>query len=549
MEKHDLDYAKNSITEVLKIRFDIEYKSSLNEFIATNILATETDFIKQYRNNLTELVNGVEKDIDFFDSEKIDSNYAENKILRDSYWAYKKYLGFLNSTECELNSATKVNISKTKKMNDNISTVMNNEENNVEEFLLKSSTATKEILESQLFNNIRLISNYFNKDSLCYFLNDISKFVNELCFDYTNKINENQHYTIKRFLLEHIINRRKGNDSDNSINPIEKIINSPDIATRLNYIAELVPNIGLYFNNSNEFHVSVWDKNLISQVGKLNLIRIYNIAEKKYNELNQLTPDISIENIEFIQLHAIFSCNDYLQRYGKNTLKTWNEIADNVMIETIFKDTKNEVFKIITDNFENLVIDMIAKFKESNIIIDYNSLAPYFGTIISKFREVFPIENREPQIRYFDTRLILFYRDFGVDIENSRPTTGEKKMKESLTFLELFKSDQIKQIDNNFQMISNKSYYDLTLLEFLALITNTEHIYEFVVQNYSEPEDEETVVTGTLNQIKKVILQTDASPEWKKDCLKNVLKLEENTYSKELSDIEIYNYFEKHRKF
>lgn len=144
----------------------------------------------------------------------------------------------------------------------------------------------------------------------------------------------------------------------------------------------------------------------------------FQVDKKRQNQLNIETPDISTKHIEHIQLIAICNCNVYLQRYGRNLLKTWVEIADNVMIETISKDVKNEIFKIITDKFENLVIDMIAKFKESNVIIDYNSLAPYFGTIISKFREVFPIENREPQIRYFDTRLILFYRNFEVDIEN-----------------------------------------------------------------------------------------------------------------------------------
>src|ERR1035437_8797351 len=157
----------------------------------------------------------------------------------------------------------------------------------------------------------------------------------------------------------------------------------------------------------------------------------------------ELIEDI-INTFKFIELHSIFSCNEFLERYGANTLKTWEKIADNVMIETISKDDKNKVFKIITDNFVSMVIDLK---------IEYSELTPYFYNLISEFREVFPIENREPQIRYFDKRLNLFYKNFGIDIENYKPDKTAQTVnnrphqtKQPLTFARLFKDVHIENL-------------------------------------------------------------------------------------------------------
>jgi hypothetical protein len=103
--------------------------------------------------------------------------------------------------------------------------------------------------------------------------------------------------------------------------------------------------------------------------------------------------------------------------------------------------------------------------------------------------------------------------------------------------------NEAKQINSDMQTLKIKSYFDLTLLEFLELISNVEHVYEFVIPK-SEKE-EETIVRGTLNQILNKVYLTNASIAVKEWTLKTVRKMSESTYSKELNDVEIYSYIER----
>jgi len=253
----------------------------------------------------------------------------------------------------------------------------------------------------------------------------------------------------------------------------------------------------------------------------------------------ELIEDI-INTFKFIELHSIFSCNEFLERYGANTLKTWEKIADNVMIETISKDDKNKVFKIITDNFVSMVIDLK---------IEYSELTPYFYNLISEFREVFPIENREPQIRYFDKRLNLFYKNFGIDIENYKPDKTAQTVnnrphqtKQPLTFAGLFKDVHIENLPAfKTAVISNgytnekvnlnvlaKIYYWLFDESYLTKQNDTKALKcfynEFGVIVYKDTKPDTDKRTVTINNIRSQKPSYDEKKEYKNKLSNAFLK-------------------------
>lgn len=86
---------KNKLKEMLKIIFDFDYDGLLNEYLNTNLLATEIDFIDYIATNLNSHLEKLSPQIDFF-NEKINSDTEyENFIMRDEYWFYREYQNYL----------------------------------------------------------------------------------------------------------------------------------------------------------------------------------------------------------------------------------------------------------------------------------------------------------------------------------------------------------------------------------------------------------------------------------------------------------------------
>lgn len=87
---------ENKIKEALKIIFDFNYDGLLNEYLNTNLLATEIDFIDYIATNQNSHLEKLSPQIDFFFNEKINSDTEyENFILRDEYWFYREYQNYL----------------------------------------------------------------------------------------------------------------------------------------------------------------------------------------------------------------------------------------------------------------------------------------------------------------------------------------------------------------------------------------------------------------------------------------------------------------------
>lgn len=87
---------KNKLKEMLKIIFDFDYDGLLNEYLNTNLLATEIDFIDYIATNLNSHLEKLSPQIDFFFNEKINSDTEyENFIMRDEYWFYREYQNYL----------------------------------------------------------------------------------------------------------------------------------------------------------------------------------------------------------------------------------------------------------------------------------------------------------------------------------------------------------------------------------------------------------------------------------------------------------------------
>lgn len=87
---------ENKIKEALKIIFDFNYDGLLNEYLNTNLLATEIDFIDYIATNQNSHLEKLSPQIDFFFNEKINSDTEyENFIMRDEYWFYREYQNYL----------------------------------------------------------------------------------------------------------------------------------------------------------------------------------------------------------------------------------------------------------------------------------------------------------------------------------------------------------------------------------------------------------------------------------------------------------------------
>lgn len=87
---------ENKIKEAFKIIFDFNYDRLLNEYLNTNLLATEIDFIDYIATNQNSHLEKLSPQIDFFFNEKINSDTEyENFNMRDEYWFYREYQNYL----------------------------------------------------------------------------------------------------------------------------------------------------------------------------------------------------------------------------------------------------------------------------------------------------------------------------------------------------------------------------------------------------------------------------------------------------------------------
>jgi hypothetical protein len=106
---------ENKIKEALKIIFDFNYDGLLNEYLNTNLLATEIDFIDYIATNQNSHLEKLSPQIDFFFNEKINSDTEyENFIMRDEYWFYREYQNYLIEKRTKLVKALPPQPIKTK---------------------------------------------------------------------------------------------------------------------------------------------------------------------------------------------------------------------------------------------------------------------------------------------------------------------------------------------------------------------------------------------------------------------------------------------------
>jgi len=89
------------------------------------------------------------------------------------------------------------------------------------------------------------------------------------------------------------------------------------------------------------------------------------------------------------------------------------------------------------------------------------------------------------------------------------------------------------------------NYLDLTLFEFLSVITRWDDVFEMEILYVSkEKTDCYLKMEGTLKEFTDFTQFTDAPIELKKSILRSVLETKNKIFNKDLSDIEIYNYLQ-----
>jgi hypothetical protein len=88
------------------------------------------------------------------------------------------------------------------------------------------------------------------------------------------------------------------------------------------------------------------------------------------------------------------------------------------------------------------------------------------------------------------------------------------------------------------------NYLELTLHNFLDVITDTENIHDIQIKSYPNNSNEEIIIRGTFDQIMEAIHTTETTQEFKDQVSNYISELRKKTYNEELSELEIYNYLE-----
>lgn len=113
-----------------------------------------------------------------------------------------------------------------------------------------------------------------------------------------------------------------------------------------------------------------------------------------------------------------------------------------------------------------------------------------------------------------------------------------------INILEILENNIKEEPDNHSFAKQITNYYDLTLQEFLDVITGALPVYELTF-TYPDKKSESIQFKGTDEQILNTISNLNIPAYRKKELIKKHHSIKKPLYDRDLSEIEIYNYLEK----
>jgi len=394
-----------------------------------------------------------------------------------------------------------------------------------------------------MYNFLKQRTNNFQKELFDYVIIDIRNFIESVEFEIENPekepeliIDENTGYPTQASSEAYYLHR-------NFI--VCTIKNLPDVYS-------VFEDTCFKFKDEESLRERIGKFNLISQIRYVrhnvsNLLRFSDIAEKEYQktiekEKLEKTPSI-IDNFSIYDLNS----REFIEYCFKY------EVPQLEMYDFIQKKTDN-----FDSNKIKLFIDELGRFAERVHI--YVTEEREYGK--EKFTEEF---------NYYLLGFLNSYSFKNSDnpgakeiIENINRATNEIDLNLALktarkinplirTGLEYYSFISILEIlENNIKDEPNShsfskqitNYYDLTLQEFLDVITDTLPVYELTF-SYPGENSESLQFKGTEKDILKTLNNLSIPAYRKKELIDKYHSIKRPLYNKELSEIEIYNYLEK----
>ncbi|WP_281765465.1 hypothetical protein [Neptunitalea lumnitzerae] len=140
--KNEKKENQKALRQGLRVTIEFSYFNLLKDYLNTNLLASEIDFINYISKNQEKEIQQLEESTDFYfdDAINTDEDY-QNKINQDHYWYYQEYQKFLDDRRKELDvnnneiqSGKITNIQSTQESNE-INIKPSISENHLEEIL------------------------------------------------------------------------------------------------------------------------------------------------------------------------------------------------------------------------------------------------------------------------------------------------------------------------------------------------------------------------------------------------------------------------------
>ncbi len=394
-----------------------------------------------------------------------------------------------------------------------------------------------------MYNYLKKKTNNFDIESFGYAIYDIRNFVKYVEFEFENPDER----------PELVIDNTTGYPTNAS---------SEAHYLHEDYIVRNITNLpGIYsvyedtffqFKDEESLRERVSKFNLIPQIKNIchdisNLLRFSDIAEKEYqkaiekkeqNNLPLYNENFSIyelnsrEFIEYCMKHEVpqLEMYDFIQKKTDNFDSNKTELFINELYRFnerihiyITEDREYDGMKH-TEEFNYYLLGYLRSYMLKN------KDNPDAKEIIDHIENV--LENSDLKTALLIARKI-----------NPRVRTG-LEYHSFTNILYILENNVKEESDINIQPQKIQTYYDLTLQEFLDLITDKKTKYELKIT----PEDkneEPLIAIGTEEQILSTIESIETTAYKRQRLIKKLESLKRPIYDKELSEIEIYNYLSR----
>lgn len=235
---------------------------------------------------------------------------------------------------------------------------------------------------------------------------------------------------------------------------------------------------------------------------------------------------------------------------GEKILHQWR--TPSLANKFIEKKTTDQIYNILffykkyyieklTNEMNELFNQNIEQFKyvKDELTIKFDDMADLLKLRVNMYRPNGPREDLSILLRTYTDIDFYLYDIRRAILDDFIPQVNETI---ALPFESPNDAYNLSNNDNgDTYKISQINYLDFTVSEFLDTITNEEIIYDFTLKT----DNTSDIFRGTVKQLKKLFEDSNLEADSKGYLLNQISAIKENTFEKELGELEIYNYLEK----